>query len=155
MIGIFRNNFGWIKDIAMVIGMVGVLYLNSHFITIDKFDDSQTKNEMAHQGILTTLVSVDKTLALMANNQVEILEIKADMKIRTEQINELISQNRIDAAFNELFKDTSVKVATLETKLNGVDMNELNRFMKESAIQRAQLEVRLKAVEVAAKLSKE
>lgn len=79
-----RENFVWIKDIVMVIGMIAVVWLNSHFVTIEKFEAYKKENDAAHVEIQKVLSGIDKTLALM--NQQAVMLIEHDKQIRLNTI---------------------------------------------------------------------
>jgi hypothetical protein len=123
MLKFIRDNFVWVKDVSIVLFMAAILYLNSHFVTIEKFEAYQHANDLAHQAIQTTLVSVDKTLALMQQNQTLLTDNQKQITINTAKIVE-----------------TDLRVKSLEN-LNVDD------FMKESAINRKELDIRLKSLE--------
>jgi uncharacterized membrane protein len=80
MLKFIKDNFYWVKDIAIILFMVAVLYLNSHFVTVEQFKTSEAANLLAHTSIQTTLVSVDKTLALMQQNQTTLSEHEIQIK---------------------------------------------------------------------------
>lgn len=123
-----RDNFGWVKDVAIVFGMVGILYLNGHYVTTERFEAYQKGNDLAHQSIQTTLISVDKTLALMQRNNEQLIENEKSIQLHNSRI------------------------AELDARIKAIESSDIDTFMKQSAIHRAQLEVRLSAVETAQRL---
>jgi len=78
-----KENFAVVKDIVVVAFVLAVAVLNSHYVSVSKFEDYEKANALAHGGIQITLVNVDKTLALMAQNQASLLEHGAQIKINT------------------------------------------------------------------------
>jgi hypothetical protein len=123
MFKVFRENFGWIKDMSVVVFLIGILYLQSHFVTTEKFELYQKANDLAHQAIQITLVSVDKTLALMQQNNSVLVENEKALKMLTS------------------------KVSELDTKTRYYDSLEFDKFMQQSAVHRAELDTRLKSLE--------
>jgi hypothetical protein len=123
MIRYFRDNFSWIKDVVIVLGMVGVLYLNSHYITVDKFEAMKSANDSAHASIQTTLVSIDKTLALQAQNNALLVDAQHQIKVNTAKLTEV------------------------DLRVRNIEELGIASFMKESLVNRARLDVRLSALE--------
>jgi hypothetical protein len=120
MIKTIKDNFVWIKDLAIICFMAGILYLNSHYVTIEQFRASEAANISAHEAIHSTLISVDKTLALMARNQVILTEHEIVLKSHDKSINSLDSRIQLIEK-----TDTSSQV-----KLNTFNIFELNSRVK-------------------------
>lgn len=97
MITTIKNNFSVIKDIGMILGMCGILYLNANYVTVQKYEAYQKANDLAHREIQTALVSTDKTLALMQQT----------LSLTTLQ--------------GEEIKRNTVKVAEIEIRLRAVE----------------------------------
>lgn len=78
-----KENFTVVKDVVVVLFVVAVALLNSNFVTSERFEDYEKANALAHGSIQLTLVNVDKTLALMAQNQASLTEHATQIKINT------------------------------------------------------------------------
>jgi hypothetical protein len=124
MIKILKDNFSWLKDIAVVSGIAILLFLNAHYVTIDKFESSEKSNEMAHQAIQTTLVNIDKTLALQAQNQDMLISQQKQIVINTTRLTEI------------------------EARLKFYDAIQLDTFIRTSLVKYTELDARIKNLEI-------
>ena len=124
MVNIIKDNFSWLKDLAIVSGMAALLYLNGHYVTIDKFDAYQKANDTAHIGIQVILTSVDKTLSLMGRNTEQLMANEKEIRVH------------------------DIKIAELDGRLKNIEIMNIDGFKNESAINRAQLDIRLKTLEL-------
>ena len=142
-----KNNFGWVKDLLVIIGLVGVMYLQSHYVTLEKFEASTKSNNDAHIALIATMTSMDKTLALMGRNQSDISDLTAQVKIHTSTLADVVGQNKIDAEYNNLFKESATKISDLNNRMSSIESLGLQLFMRDSLVNRAQLDVKLKSLE--------
>jgi len=124
MIQVIKDNFSWMKDIAIVVGIAALLFLNARYVTIDKFEVSEKANQLAHASIQVTLVNIDKTLALQAQNQELLIAQQKQIVINTTKINELDVRMRNVESYDVgsfrasfMIKDTELegRIKTLES----------------------------------------
>lgn len=142
-----KNNFSIVKDIILIIGIIGVMYLQGHYVTLEKFENNSKANVDAHQILIVTMASMDKTLALMGRNQSDISDLTSQVKIHTKLIDEAISQNKIDSEYNTLFKENSTRISEINGRLLNIESLNINKTLQECMVSRAQLDIRLKALE--------
>lgn len=142
-----RENFGWIKDLVMVAGMCGVLYLNLNYVTNTKFDAFVKDSDARYETVQAAIVSIDKSLLLLQQNN----KLLADLTIKVERIDniqrDLVEQQKTDAAVN-------AEVRVLANKINQVDATvarftsfDLATHFKEEYQKITDIEYRLKSVE--------
>jgi len=142
-----RNHFPWIKDIAMVFGMIAVLYLNLNYVTNSKFDAFVAANDVRLDAIQSTIISLDKSLALLQQNNIILTSLQLEVsRINKLQI-EVIQQNIIDAAVNNEFHLLVPRVYSLENDVKQIEKLNLNIFLKESSAVHAEIDHRLKDLE--------
>jgi hypothetical protein len=118
-----KDNFGWVKDIAIVIFIVLGLWANANFVSNERFESYQKAQDIKYQAIQVTLVSVDKTLALMQQNQTILIDNEKQIKINT------------------------AKLAEIELRTKYLEGFDLARHIINDAALEARLELRLKALE--------
>lgn len=123
MLKFIQTNFSWIKDVGIVIFLVIVMYANQHYVTRNDFDTYTKANELAHTAINTTLVNVDKTLALMQQNQTILVKNEEQIKINT--------------AF----------LAAIDMRLKDVENLGIEVRLREKTVKLAEIELRLKVLE--------
>jgi hypothetical protein len=86
MINLLKNSLPWLKDIVLVIFVITTWYLNTAYVTTAKFDQFSKQNAAEHIVMTSTMVSMDKTLALMQQNTTAIAEQKAAMSLLSAQV---------------------------------------------------------------------
>jgi len=142
-----RDNFPWIKDISIVLGMCAVLYLNLNYVTNAKFDTFVAANEIRMDAIQKTIASLDKSLALLQQNNNILQSLQSEVTRINKIQSELIHQNTIDATVNTEFYALLPRIFLLESELKQMDKLRLDVFLKDSAAVHAELEHRLKILE--------
>ena len=123
MLKLIKENFGWIKDIVIVIGIVGMLYLNQNFVTNSKFDAHVKSGEASLESVRVSLSTIDKTLALMQQNQSILIENEKQIGINT------------------------IKVAEHESLIRQLQQLHMEAYIQADSIKNAEMEIRLKNIE--------
>jgi hypothetical protein len=142
-----KENFGLIKDIGIILFMVIILYFNAHFVSLEKFEAAQEANRLAHQSIQTSLVSVDKTLALMQQNQAALIENEKQIKINTGRLGDIEGKYKY---FEEQIKTVSSifqKSSEMDARIKILESLELDKYIKQNILKMADYEVRIKLLE--------
>lgn len=111
MLKFIKSNFFWIKDIAIILFCLCVLYLNANYVTITQFRELEKSNFSQHEAIQLTLISVDKTLALMQQNQTILTEHDILLKSHDKWISSLDNKLKI---IETLDLSSQVKVNTFK-----------------------------------------
>jgi hypothetical protein len=112
MIKFLKDNFAWIKDIGIVVFMIFILYFNAHFVSLERFDAAMAANELAHDAIQTTLASVDKTLALLQQNNTMLTENEKQIKVNTALLTTLDVRVKM---LESMEPDKQIKANTIKT----------------------------------------
>lgn len=128
MIKFIRDNFGWVKDVGIVIFLVLVMWANAHYVTVEKFEAYQKANDLAHAATSATLVSVDKTLALMQQNQELLVENQRDIKNLTTRVVAIESDVKLldSLGIDNQIKTTSVKLIELDFRIKALESTHVN-----------------------------
>ena len=148
MFKFLKDNFSWVKDVAIVLFMVVVLYLNAHFVTIDKFEVYVKANDLAHEGIQVTLVSVDKTLALMQQNQASLVEHDKQIKINTSRLADIEGRLKYSDENAKMLVAAVIKAAEVDTRLKTIEALEMDKHIKRDSERFIDYEIRLKMIEM-------
>jgi len=142
-----RENFGWIKDLVMVAGMCGVLYLNLNYVTNTKFDSFVKDTDARYETVQAAIVSIDKSLLLLQQNN----KLLADLTIKVERIDniqrDLVEQQKTDTAANAELHLLANKVATVDATVARFSAVDLSTHFKEEYQKITDIEYRLKAIE--------
>ena len=129
MIKFIRENFGWVKDVGIVIFLVLVMWANAHYVTVEKFEAYQKANDLAHAATASTLVSVDKTLALMQQNQELLVENQRDIKNLSVRVVSLESDIKLLNALNidAQIRTTSAKLIELDFRIKALETTHVSK----------------------------
>lgn len=147
MIQKIRDNFSWIKDIAIVLGMCAVLYLNLNYVTNTKFEQFVNANEIRTDAIQSTITSLDKSLALLQQNNGILTTLQTDMLKMNAVLNDAVQQNKVDVKSDIEFHDTLPKIAIMEANLAQLMRLQLDAHIVNDAVKKSELDLRLKRVE--------
>jgi len=142
-----RNNFSWVKDLAVILGIVGVMYLQGHYVTIEKFEAESKLNSEAHTTLIAALASMDKTMALLGRTQSDISDLSAQVKINTATLATVVQQNKVDAEYNDLFKNSATKLSEINVRVGNLESLNLQKFVQEQLVGAAQRDLRIKVLE--------
>jgi hypothetical protein len=119
MLKFLKENFNWIKDIGIIIFLISIFVLNARYVTVERFEMSMKANELAHNAIQITLVSVDKTLALMQQNNTILIQnekaIKDVNKLTTEM--DLRLKLLENLGIEQRLKDKTLKILEIDLRL--------------------------------------
>lgn len=123
MIKFIRDNFGWVKDVGIVIFLVLVMWANAHYVTVEKFEAYQKANDLAHASTAATLVSVDKTLALMQQNQELLVENQRDIKNLTTRVVSIESDLKLldSLGIANQLQTTSTKLIEMDFRIKSLE----------------------------------
>jgi hypothetical protein len=149
-----KENFGWIKDLAMVFGMCGVLYLNLNYVTNSKFDTFVRATDARYEIVRSAIISIDKSLLLLQQNNKLMLDLQVDVKnleLKTEQIrdiqNEIVVQQKEDLQVNTEFRNIATIVHKLESDLFQIKEEKLSQHITDNLKYLNELDFRVKLVE--------
>ena len=123
MLKFIRDNFSWVKDVGIVFFLVLVVFANSNYVTNTKFESYVKSNHEIQLQVNNSLNLIDKTLALMQQNQIILVENEKQIRVNTTNIAEHDSQFR---------------------QLNALH---LDQYIQNDLIKNAETEFRLKALE--------
>jgi hypothetical protein len=123
MLKFVKDNFSWVKDVGIVLFLVMVVWANSHYVTIEKFDNYVKANNEIHLQVNSSIALIDKTLALMQQNQVVLIENEKQISINT------------------------LKIAEHERDIHQLQLLRLDAYIQSDVVKNAETELRLKSVE--------
>lgn len=148
MFKFIRDNFSWVKDIGIVFFLILVMWANSHYVTVDKFDAYVKSNNEVQGQVNSSLTLIDKTLALMQQNQVVLIENEKQIGLNTIKIaeHESIIRQLMQLHIDSYIQLDMVKHAELEIRLKNIEkLLESSRTSLES--QRRQLDLNTKKLD--------
>jgi len=144
---ILKDNFGLVKDFTMVLGMCGVLYLNLNYVTNSKFDTFVVSNDTRLDAIQTTIVSLDKSLALLQQNNSILQTLQAEMAMVKTDLNIAMQQNKEDAVINLEFHKMTTELHKLEIEVSNLQTFNLTEHFKSQVSILSEIETRLRLLE--------
>ena len=75
-----------VYKVGSFLGIIGILWLNSHYVTIERFEANNKENTEQHLVINDSLNKIALTLAIMENNSVSIKDHELRLRnVETKQ----------------------------------------------------------------------
>jgi len=146
-----KDNFNFVKDMAMVLGMCGVLYLNLNYVTNTKFESFVQANEGRMDGIQAAIASLDKSLALLQQNNTMLTTLQVNVANITTVLNDVVQQNKEDAAVSVEFHKLAEKVTIVDKTVAAISLTDLAQHIKDEMKQLNDIDTRLKIIEIKTK----
>jgi len=144
---LIKENFAWVKDIVIVLGMCGVLYLNLNYVTTNKFDSFVASNDIKYNAIQAAIVSLDKSLALLQQNNKVLSDNQFQIAHMNDVLNDVVQQNKSDAALTKEFRDFMIKYTVTDNALSQLQSLDIGKHIKEEYQRSLDIEYRLKMLE--------
>lgn len=92
--------FDKVYKVGSFLGIVGILWLNSHYVTVERFEATNKENTEQHLIINESLNKIALTLAIMENNSVAIKDHEARLRAvetrQTDVISRITTLERLD-----------------------------------------------------------
>lgn len=83
----------WIYRLLSLVGIVTILYLNSHYITVERFNAHEVDNIATHEETTKVLNSIALTLAEMKSQQKTLEDHEFRIRIVEKDVARLNSKN--------------------------------------------------------------
>lgn len=149
-----RDNFGWIKDIAIVCGMCAVLYLNLNYVTNTKFESFVKDTDARHESVQKAIISIDKSLMLLQQNNKIMLDMQtmdSALAAKIENVYDvqrgILAQQKLDMEVNIEFKTIANIVHKLESEILVLESSKISEHFSEYYKKLVDIEYRMKLLE--------